>query len=122
MSRNDALITLLEELKGLSTSLLALSFDDENELERLQLIQTRQSEIRELMEQGGYSKVELAEPRVQVLFKECYELEMKCNNLLSNVREDTSREISKFKTSARLRNGYQNVYSQAEGYFIDNKK
>lgn len=104
-----------------SEKLLSIDLEDEGNLVTLEVLQTEQLRQREILERL-WTPITLQDSAVKELCQHAYELEIRLNERLRNVRQEMSTQLFKIQEGFRMKNTYQQTYSQAEGYFFDSKK
>ncbi|MEC0209440.1 hypothetical protein P4H70_10925 [Paenibacillus ehimensis] len=112
---------LLEQLLDITKQISLLAFDQEESLEQLTILQASQEEIREQLDQLGFG-VQTTDTSAKAIITECLELEQSIQKRLQSEQNMIKAEINKLQAGTLMKNRYQQAYSQAEGYFIDNKK
>ncbi|KEQ25275.1 hypothetical protein [Paenibacillus tyrfis] len=112
---------LLEQLLDVTKQISMLVFDQEESLEQLTILQATQDELREQLDQLGFS-AQTADASAKAIIAECFQLEQSIQKRLQLEQNMIKAEINKLQAGNLMKNRYQQAYSQVEGYFIDNKK
>jgi hypothetical protein len=117
MSREDKeLKSYLNELVVVTQSLLALDLESDEGIERLIDLQRKQMELRASIE--AYSQVKKSSEHESII-NDCLYMEGKLQEKLSFNVDKLEDEMGKLKLATKVKNSYQPIYSQSNGYFID---
>jgi hypothetical protein len=106
----------LNELVVVTQSLLALALESDEGIERLIDLQRKQIELRARIE--AYSQVKKNSEHKSII-NDCLYLEGKLQEKLAFNLNKLEDEMGKLKLATKVKNSYQPIYYQPNGYFID---
>lgn len=118
-SKRERVIGLLTEMCTLSERILELPLEEEwadAELERLQAAQLR---LRERLQADDIDPQLFKHPSVRERLRQCLQAEEQVYGKLAAYHRELGERIRRIRQGNRVRDHYQQVYTQAEGYFID---
>jgi hypothetical protein len=115
-SEDKELKSYLNELVVVTQSLLALDLESDEGIERLIDLQRKQIELRASIEVCSQMK---KSNELNSIINNCLYLEGKFQEKLSFNLGKLENEMGKIKTATKVKNSYQPIYYQSNGYFID---
>jgi hypothetical protein len=106
---------------AISKQMISLDLEEDDDVARLEKLQLAQEELRHRMV-GLMSPIDRADPSIQSLMQTAYDAELQVNLKLKAFKDFLSSQLNRMQEGSRIKNAYHQAYSQAEGYFVDNKK
>ncbi|BBI36139.1 hypothetical protein [Cohnella abietis] len=117
----QSLKQFIMQLSATSEQILSLDLEEEDDISRLEALQLEQEVLKQQIESLMLTS-DVSHTDIQDLLHDAYYSEVKVNQKLTLFKEFISDHLSKVQEGSRMKNAYHQAYSQAEGYFVDNKK
>jgi len=111
----------LRTLKQATEAILELDLESEGGIERLVQLQAMQEQLRKELEVPLTSSLK-EDPSIRELIDSCLTLSNEVNRKLIIFRNFVSEQMNKLQEGEKSRSTYHQVFTQAEGYFIDYRK
>jgi hypothetical protein len=122
MNQDDlSLEVSIMELISISEQMISLDLEKEDDVARLEELQLAQEGLRHRMD-GLLTPTNKGDTNIQSLMSTAYGAELQVNLKLKDFKDFISSQLNRMQEGNRVKNAYHQAYSQAEGYFVDNKK
>jgi hypothetical protein len=121
---NQENLTLEESIQhmiAISTQIITLDLEEEDDVAGLEKLQQAQEELRHRMV-GLLLPPDKVDTNIQRLMRTAYDMELQVNMKLKDYKDFVSSQLHRLQEGSRMKNAYHQAYSQSEGYFVDNKK
>jgi hypothetical protein len=114
---------LFDELAKKTEEILALSLEENTNIEVLDLLQIQQTVITKKIEVALNSKSHtISSIQLEQQVAKCLHLEALVRQKMRNEQLDAAAHLKNITDGEKVRNSYQNAYSNSDGYFIDKHK
>lgn len=116
---------VVEEIKRLhqaTEEMLELNYEDEQDLIRLDRLQSCQVYCRENVDKLIRGNLKLLTAESRLLLQECMQLERRHQQKLLANKHDAQLQLNRLKAGSKIRGAYGEEFQQADGYFIDKRK
>ncbi|WP_256759107.1 hypothetical protein [Cohnella sp. WQ 127256] len=111
----------LQHFVAISEQIITLDLEMENDITMLEQLQLAQEELKHRIEEL-MSLTDKKNVNNQRLIRMAYDTEMQVNMKLRAFKDFITSQMNKVQEGNRMKTAYHQAYSQAEGYFVDNRK